>query len=74
MMRDLGLCLCRTILMPVSYTHLTTRKILEIIISKYIPEVGKLETIVTDHGMPVSYTHLVSNDEKLSRTIKNYSS
>ena len=33
-----------------SISKATTRKILDIIITKYIPEVGKPETIVTDHG------------------------
>lgn len=28
----------------------TTKKIFEVIIQKYLPEVGKPETIVTDHG------------------------
>ena len=37
-----------TKLYPIS--RATTKKILEVIIQKYLPEVGKPETIVTDHG------------------------
>ena len=48
----------------------TTRKILDIIKNKYIPEVGKPDTIITDHG--TQFKGKKWKDELLSAGVKTY--
>ena len=48
----------------------TMKKILEVIIQKYLPEVGKPETIVTDHG--TQFRRKKWKEELLKLQIRTY--